>query len=125
MSIVAVSLTGFFSPQAKLGVEWVDVCDFTVEGMAPINQKIANHFTAVHPNSHMRVRVLAARALPDRGRALLFNVTLTLRGWDGQAATTLSIAVKSPAHMLELLRGHFGIELPEGTRLECEGVQWP
>jgi N-hydroxyarylamine O-acetyltransferase len=107
--------------QAKLGDEWVDVCEFTLEEMPPIDREVANWFTSAHPLSHFRNRLLAARALDDGGRVTLLNRELTVRARGG-AATTRRLA--SPDELLEALATHFALHFPAGTRFECPALDW-
>lgn len=107
--------------QAKLGDEWVDVCEFTLEEMPPIDREVANWFTSAHPQSHFRNRLLAARALDDGGRVTLLNRELTVRARGG-VATTRRLA--SPDELLEALATHFELRFPAGTRFECPALDW-
>jgi N-hydroxyarylamine O-acetyltransferase len=98
--------------QVKLKGEWQDVCEFTLEPMAPIDREVANWFTSAHPESHFRNRLLVARATPN-GRVTLLNRELTRRDDQGEA-TVKNLA--SQAEVREALRHYFGLEFPGEIR---------
>ena len=56
---------GLVYHQARLGDEWHDVCELTLEEMPLIDRIVANWYTSTHPGSHFKNRLLVARALPD------------------------------------------------------------
>ena len=101
--------------QARLGEAWVDVCEFTLEAMPPIDREVANWFTSAHPDSHFRNRLVVARALDEGGRLTLLNRELTRRGRDGVGQTTL---LEHPEALLEALATHVDLHFPAGTRFE-------
>jgi N-hydroxyarylamine O-acetyltransferase len=107
--------------QARLGEGWVDVCEFTLEEMFPIDREVASWFTSTHPQSHFRHRLVAARALDGGGRVTLLNRELTIRGGQG-AATRL---LETPAELLAVLAEHFSLHFPPGTQFHCAGLDWP
>jgi N-hydroxyarylamine O-acetyltransferase len=102
--------------QAKLGDEWHDVCELTLEEMPLIDRIVANWYTSAHPQSHFRNRLLVARATPD-GRVTLLNDTLSIRGADGHAEKQ---RVESREHLLQLLDAHFGLALPADAPLRFD-----
>ena len=53
---------GVLYHQARLGQEWHDVLEFTLEQMPPIDREVANWFTSTHPQSHFRDRLMVAPA---------------------------------------------------------------
>jgi N-hydroxyarylamine O-acetyltransferase len=108
--------------QARLRAEWADVYEFTREEMPPIDRIVANWYTSVHPESHFRHRLIAARARPDGGRVSVLNRELTLRSRDGTAHTTM---IESPDALLTVLGEHFGLTFPAGTRFRCDALDWP
>jgi N-hydroxyarylamine O-acetyltransferase len=108
--------------QARLGDEWVDVCEFTLEEMPPIDREVGNWYTSAHPQSHFKSRLTVARALPDGGRASILNRTLTIRKRGGEG-THREIA--SPRELLVILAEHFGLHFPEGTEFTCPALDWP
>ena len=102
---------GLIYHQAKLGDDWHDVAELTLEAMPEIDRIVANWYTSSHPKSYFKHRLIAARAMPE-GRVTLLNDHLSIRGGDGVAVKQ---RVESQAHVLELLDRHFGIVLPAGT----------
>jgi N-hydroxyarylamine O-acetyltransferase len=102
---------GLIYHQVKLGDDWHDLAELTLEAMPEIDRVVANWYTSAHPSSHFKHRLIAARATPD-GRVTLLNDTLSIRGTDGVA---VKHAIESPAHLLEVLDRYFGIALPAGT----------
>jgi N-hydroxyarylamine O-acetyltransferase len=108
--------------QVRFGSEWLDVCEFTLEEMPPIDCEVGNWFTSAHPQSHFKNRLMAARALGDGRRATVLDHDFTLRGRDGRAETR---RIGSPDELLELLAEHFGLHFPPGTRFGPVGSPWP
>ena len=107
--------------QVKLGDEWHDVKEFTLEEMPPIDRIVANWYTSAHPQSHFRNRLLVARAAPDGARVTLLNRELSIRGRDGVASKT---TIATPQDLVSVLAQHFGVMLPAETVLTCEGLNW-
>jgi N-hydroxyarylamine O-acetyltransferase len=101
-----------FYHQLQIEDQWHDVCEFTLEEMPPIDRELANWFTAAHPKSHFRDRLIAARATPTGRRALL-NFDYTERPINGEA-TTRQLA--SESERLEVLAEKFGLHFPSDTR---------
>lgn len=108
--------------QARLGAEWTDVYELTLEEMPPIDREVANWFTSTHPQSHFRSRLTVARAEPGGVRLGLLNDELTVRGAGGHAETQ---RIASPEELLTVLAERFGLRFPPGTRFPCAGLPWP
>jgi N-hydroxyarylamine O-acetyltransferase len=108
--------------QAQLGADWVDICEFTLEEMPPIDQDVANWFTSQHPQSHFRNRLIVARAAPDGRRITLLNDQLSIRGADGQARKEV---LGSPQALLAVLSDQFSLEFAATTRFGEPGSPWP
>jgi N-hydroxyarylamine O-acetyltransferase len=106
--------------QVRLGDEWHDVCEFTLEEMPPIDRELANWFTSTHPESHFRHRLIAARATSD-GRVSLLNRELTLRSRDSRSETRV---LADQAELLAVLAERFGLRFPAGTTFACAGLAW-
>lgn len=100
--------------QARLGDEWLDVYQFSGEDMPTVDQELGNWYTSAHPQSHFRRDLMVTRAADNGERVTLLRTELKQRAKDGRAHVT---EVKSPEHLLELLASHFGVHLPEGTRI--------
>lgn len=113
---------GRYFHQAKLGDVWSDVCEFTLEEMPLIDREVANHFTATHPRSHFKDRLIVARADEDGARIILVNDTLKVRARDGRAQVT---ALTSPSALLAALSERFGLTFPPETRFGGPGAAWP
>ncbi len=103
---------GRYFHQARLGEDWVDVCEFSGEPMYEIDRELGNWFTSAHPKSHFRNRLVVARAAPGGRRISMLNNELTLRGADGRAEVQ---KLTSPAALLAALNEHFGLHFPAGT----------
>ena len=108
--------------QVRLGSEWQDVCEFTLDEMPPIDAEVGNWFTSAHPQSHFKNRLMVARALGEGCRATVLDHDFTLRGRDGRAVTR---TIGSPGELLELLAEHFGLNFPPDTRFGPPGSPWP
>ena len=107
--------------QVKLGSEWQDVCEFTLEVMPEIDREVANWFTSAHPLSHFKNRLMAARAVPG-GRVTILNREFTRReSASGQGVTRV---LRDQDELLAVLASEFGIELPAGTRFDCPWIDW-
>lgn len=108
--------------QARIGGEWQDVYEFTLEEMPPIDREMANWFTCAHPQSHFKHRLLVARAAPDGGRITLLNREFTVR----RGAQVLEQRLlDSPEELLAVLAEQFGLHFPAGTRFGGPGAAWP
>jgi N-hydroxyarylamine O-acetyltransferase len=108
--------------QVRLGSEWADVCDFTLEEMPPIDRELANWYTSTHPQSHVRSRLLVARAAPAGVRLTVLNHEFTTRYSDGRSETRV---LASADELLAVLAEHFGLHFPAGTRFGPPGSPWP
>jgi N-hydroxyarylamine O-acetyltransferase len=108
--------------QIKLGAEWTDLCEFTLEEMPPIDRELANWYTSAHAQSKFRSRLVAARARPDGTRISVLNGELTLRRRDGGSETR---PIASPDELLAVLAENFGLHFPAGTRFGPPGSPWP
>jgi N-hydroxyarylamine O-acetyltransferase len=108
--------------QVRLGNEWADVCEFTLEEMPMIDREVGNWFTSTHPDSHFKSRLIVARAAPNGVRVTVLNDVLSLRQRDGHASKR---QIRSPGELLEVLAEHFDLDFPAGTRFGAQGVPWP
>lgn len=113
-----VRADGKWFHQIRYGSEWVDVYEFTGESMPLPERIVANWYTSTCPDQKFRRELFAARALPDGSRVSLHNHELSLRkAADGSARKR---TITDPDRLLDALREHFGIALPEGTRFDLE-----
>jgi N-hydroxyarylamine O-acetyltransferase len=108
--------------QARLGDDWHDVYELTLEEMPPIDREVANWYTSAHPQSSFRQRLTVARALPEGRRISLLNRELTIRERGGSGEHHL---IGSPDELLAVLAEHFGLVFPPGTRFSCAALDWP
>ena len=108
--------------QVQLGDAWHDVCEFTLEEMPLIDREVGHWFTAAHPQSHFRNRLIVARAGSDGTRITLLNRELKHRSRDGRAEVQ---ALGSPRELLAALREVFGLQFPDDTRFGPPGSPWP
>jgi N-hydroxyarylamine O-acetyltransferase len=113
---------GVIYNQVRLGDDWHDVYELTLEEMPEIDRVVANWYTSTHPDSHFKSRLMAARALPDGGRLSLLNRELTVRRRDGHADRRV---IATPEELLGVLADRFGLAFPVGTRFACDALDWP
>lgn len=107
--------------QVRLGSEWEDICEFTLEAMPPIDREIANWFTSTHPKSHFKSNILVGRAGPNGGRVTLLDNKFTVRDATGKADTRL---LTSKRELLEVLTEHFGLHLPTDAPFHLPEAAW-
>ncbi len=108
--------------QARLGEEWADVCEFTLEEMPPIDREVANWFTSTHPQSHFGNRLVVSRAAADGRRINVLNDELAFREPDGHARRE---RIAGPDALLSVLHEQFGLEFAPHTRFGPPGSPWP
>jgi N-hydroxyarylamine O-acetyltransferase len=104
---------GRYFHQARLGAEWADVYEFTLEQMPLIDREVGNWFTSTHPDSHFKHRLVVARPAPNGVRVTLLNDVLSVRQRDGRAEKR---QLKTPDELLEVLAERFGLHFPSDTR---------
>ncbi|CAN5836770.1 N-hydroxyarylamine O-acetyltransferase [soil metagenome] len=112
---------GLIYHQVKLAGEWQDVNEFTLEEMPMTDRVVASWFTSTHPQSHFRNRLLVARAAPDGARIGLLNTELSIRDRNGHAEKR---TIATQDKLLSVLREHFALELPSGTKITWDGASW-
>lgn len=101
--------------QMWTGKEWMDVCEFTLEEMHPIDREVANWWTSASPASHFKTGVIAGRARRDGSRVAIRDGAFTHR----RGAEILANEVlTSGARLLEILAEHFDLRFPAGTTFE-------
>jgi N-hydroxyarylamine O-acetyltransferase len=98
--------------QARLGDEWVDIAELTLEEMPVIDRVVANWYTSTHPQSHFKARLTVARATPT-GRIAILNDELSIRDASGHAEKQ---RIESPQHLLRILDEHFGMSVTTAPR---------
>ena len=82
--------------------------------LLPIDLELANWYTSTHPRSPFTTGLVAQRTTRT-SRALLRNRTLTVRRGDATETTE----VRDPDHLLAILREHFDLDFPPGTRFRA------
>jgi N-hydroxyarylamine O-acetyltransferase len=80
-----------------------------------VDLEMANHYTSTHPDSKF-VQTLTAQLASPEGRWILRNLELTVR-IEGRTRTE----AVDPAELPALLRGRFGLEVPEDARFHAFG----
>jgi len=107
--------------QVRLGEEWQDICEFTLEAMPPIDREVANWFTSTHPNSHFKSNILVGRAAADGGRVTLLDNKFTLRDAAGHADTRM---LGSKKELLAVLAEFFGLHLAADVHFHLPEAAW-
>ncbi len=103
-----------------LGETWMDLSEYTGEEMPAIDREIGNWFTSTHPASRFSTTLMVGLARPDGGRLTLLNRELAERTRTGVVHTTIA----DHDALVDLLAGRFGIVVPDGARIVCEGLGW-
>lgn len=99
--------------QLWTGTEWTDCCEFTLDEMHPIDCEVANWWTSTSPASHFRTNVTVARAGRDGTRKGIRAGEFTHRR--GAEILAHQPVAQGP-QLLAILREHFDLDFPEGTR---------
>ena len=108
--------------QVRFDTEWLDVCEFTLEEMPPIDRELANWWTSTNPNSKFRQNLIVGRAAPRGVRHAINNREFTTRHPDGRAEKR---ELATPAELLAVLAETFGLHFPPDTRFGPPGSPWP
>lgn len=101
--------------------EWADLYRFTLEPQTAADYAVANWWTSTHPASRFTQNLVAALSADGR-RHTLFNREFTTRWTDGRMEQQL---LASPAELLDVLAGTFGLHFPAGTRFTAPALVWP
>jgi N-hydroxyarylamine O-acetyltransferase len=89
----------------------------TLEPENPIDFEMGNHFTATHPGSLFRNRIMASAVTPE-GRVNIMNRDVTvLRGTEAEKSE-----LPDRSALRALLAERFGIDLPEAETLRVPSV---
>lgn len=107
--------------QARLGAEWADVSEFTLEEMPLIDRELGNWYTSAHPQSHFKGRLMVARAAPQGSRISLLNDELCFRRSDGQAEKK---TITSREELRVVLAENFGLCFPPEIQFNLPGAAW-
>ena len=99
--------------QLWTGTDWTDCCEFTLDEMHPIDCEVANWWTSASPASHFKTNVTVGRAGRDGTRKAIRAGEFTHR----RGAEILAREAITPgSRLLEILREHFDLTFPKGTR---------
>ena len=101
--------------RVEAGGKTVDAWATTLDHDNPADFEVGNHFTAMHPSSPFRNRIMM-RALTAEGRVTVMNRDVTI--WRGGKAHPTTLPDR--AALRALLRDAFGFDLPE-----VEGMRVP
>jgi N-hydroxyarylamine O-acetyltransferase len=97
--------------QALRGGDWRDQYVFRAEERYPVDFEVANWYTSTYPESRF-VKTLTAQRVRSDGRHVLRNLAYSVR-----LAESVTESAIARDEVVPLLRGVFGIDLPDGTRL--------
>ncbi len=109
-----------FLHQARLGLEWVDLYEFTLQPAAAIDFEMGNWFSCTHPQAHFTNNLVATRVDGTR-RLSIFNREFLVRELDGSAQRH---EIQSPAELIAILGERFGLEFPAGTVFTAPALVW-
>jgi N-hydroxyarylamine O-acetyltransferase len=110
---------GRYFHQIRYGQQWNDVCEFTLEEMPLIDREVGNWYASSHPQSHFKNRLMVAMARADSRRLTIVDDEFGERLADGSSR---HLRLKSQADLLRVLRECFGLDFPDGTRLEVRAL---
>ena len=108
--------------QAKLGDDWVDVHEFTLEEMPVIDREVGNCWTSMHPRSKFRLNLIMSLAHRDGTRTSIQNREFIHRNG---AEILERIEIATPEQLLVILDERFGLHFPSGTKFGPPGMPWP
>lgn len=111
---------GFWVLRAQTDGKIVDCWVSTLEDDNVIDFVVSNHYTATHPASAFRNRIML-RALTADGRVTVMNRDVTI--WQGSEFRSIHLADR--AALRALLVEHFGFDLPEVEALRVPSIdEW-
>ncbi len=107
--------------QAKLGGNWEDIYQLTLEEMPLIDRQVANWYTSTHPDSRFRNILMVAKAAPDGVRLTMLNDEFSIRDAQGYAT---KYPIGSKKEMLDILAEHFDMRLPIDSAIKVPAISW-
>ena len=111
---------GHWLLRAQRGEKVIDAWASTLESDNPGDFKIANHYTATHPDSSFVNRIMLRALAPD-GFVTVLNRDVTV--WRDNTPHPAQLADRSA--LRALLREHFGFDLPEIDQLRVPSIpEW-
>jgi N-hydroxyarylamine O-acetyltransferase len=95
---------------------WADVVEFELAPLSDTDRDMGSWFAATHPDSRVRQRLILGRVrASDLHRVHVVDRTFTVsRG----AQVLQKREIASEEELLEVLRVHFGLHFPSGTRFQ-------
>jgi len=106
--------------QARLGDEWVDLYEFTLEDPGAMDFELGNWFSCTHPKANF-VNNLVVTRVEGTSRLLINNREFVIRRLDG---TTEKRDIASHDELIEILASRYGLTLPAGTVLQAPALLW-
>lgn len=108
--------------QLWTGTAWVDVCEFNLDEVHPIDCELGNWWTSASPASRFKTLLAVATARLDGTRCSLRDREFVHRRGD----TILERrTLATPDDLLACLAQDFGLNFPPGTRFGPPGSPWP
>jgi N-hydroxyarylamine O-acetyltransferase len=98
-----------YALQAKVAGEWQPMYTFDLARQEIADYEVSNWYLCNHPGSHFVSGLVCARAAPDRRQALR-NARHAVHFPDGRTERRF---IGSVAELKDLLRGAFGLAVPE------------
>jgi N-hydroxyarylamine O-acetyltransferase len=99
--------------QSLHGGAWTDLYAFQSEPQFPVDFEVANHYTSTHPESRFVKTLTAQLPGPEVRRILRNRAYAELRGDQVEGRELAADEV------IPMLRGTFGIEVPEGAQFKA------
>ena len=99
--------------QRHLSGGWEDLYAISPDPVHPIDFEVGNWYTSTHPGSAFVLNLTAQRVIDDR-RHMLRNLTYTVAR--GAEVSTREI---DRAELVPLLRGTFGLDVPDDARFRA------
>jgi N-hydroxyarylamine O-acetyltransferase len=106
--------------QARLGDEWVDLYEFTLDEPAPMDFELGNWFSCTHPKANF-VNNLVVTRVSGTSRLLINNREFIVRHLDGASEKR---DIGSHDELIDLLAARYGLVFPEGTVFRAPGLVW-
>ena len=97
--------------QSRLGERWQSLYELSPEPQLAVDYEVANWFTATHPSSRFRRRLIVARTTPQARHGLL-DGRLTVRTPDGRVERR----ILGPDRIEHALRETFGLPVEPAWR---------
>lgn len=112
---------GFLVHQIRIGEEWADLYQFSLQPMLAIDYEVANWYTSTFPQSRFMLNLIAAITADGQRRTLL-NRELTTRWTDGRVEKR---ELKNRTDLLAALNEHFYLSFSPDTRFHRTDAPWP